>query len=114
VRGEESREQFEQLINELYNLKYKVITDYDDDGARFVLLKRYTVHVTLKLAQSIDFDVYADLSAGIYEIGDLHNLTRNMLNVKKIALAYHAREMNTTERLYPSNRQGEHTTTSGL
>jgi len=108
------RARFESLLDELHGLKFEITDDFDQDGHRTVLLKRHTIKVAVINKTQIDFDVYADLSEGIYELGELHALTRRILNVKKACLAYDAREMNTTERLYPQNRRGKHTQTSGL
>jgi len=108
------REHFEELLNKVHNMKFEIISDFDRDNERVVILKRYSIRLTLKASTGIDFDVYCDLSSGIYELGDLHLLTRTMLEIKKLCLAYDAREMNTTERLYPENRQGKLTQTSGL
>ncbi len=110
----ERRSRIENLLDDLYGLKYEIVSDYDNEEKRVVMLKHHTIFVTLILSELLDFDVYADLSAGIYELGDLHSLTRKMLELKKLCLSYHAREMNTTERLYPANRRGSQTSTSGL
>jgi hypothetical protein len=107
-------QKFEKMLDELHQEKFELIEDFDQDGQRVVMLKRRNIFCTLILSTFIKFDIYADLSSGIYEMGELHVLTRNMLNVKKICLAYEAEEMNTTERLYPENRRGKNTQTSGL
>ncbi|MCH8907238.1 MAG: hypothetical protein IH840_09130 [Candidatus Heimdallarchaeota archaeon] len=113
--SKEFRSLSEKLLDDLHELKYDMQEDYDEDGVRIVQFRRHTVWITLQIKdETIDFDVYGDLSAGIYELGDLHLLTRRMLEVKKVCLSYEAREMNTTERLYPKNRQGKETKTSGL
>ncbi|MHA2031329.1 MAG: hypothetical protein ACW99A_16490 [Candidatus Kariarchaeaceae archaeon] len=107
-------EKFEKMLDELHQEKFGLVEDFDQDETRVVMLKRRNIFCTIVLSTHIKFDIYADLSAGIYELGELHVLTRNMLNVKKICLAYEAEEMNTTERLYPENRRGKNTQTSGL
>ncbi|OLS22543.1 MAG: hypothetical protein HeimC2_29170 [Candidatus Heimdallarchaeota archaeon LC_2] len=107
-------DKFEKMLDELHKEKFELIEDFDQDGSRVVMLKHRTLHCTLILSSFIKFDIYSQLNSGIYELGELHVLTRNMLNVKKICLAYEAEEMNTTERLYPENRRGKNTKTSGL
>ncbi len=114
IMSEELRNKFEDLIDEMYNLKFKVISDYADIERRVVRFRRVSVYVTLILTHEISFDVYAFLTEGIYELGETHLLTTRMLEVKKICFAFDAREMNTTERLYPENRRGKNTKTSGL
>lgn len=108
------KNKFEKMLDELHQEKFELIEDFDQDGTRVVLLKRRTIFCTLILSTYIRFDIYAELNSGIYELGDVHVLARNMLNVKKICLDYEAEEMNTTERLYPENRRGKNTQTSGL
>ena len=78
------RSKFEKLLDELHDLNFKIISDYDEKNERIVIFQHHTIRVTVKLTQSIDFDVYADLISGIYELGDLHSLTRRMLNIKKL------------------------------
>lgn len=109
-----SSSNFEALLSDLHKEKYDFISDFIENERRVVRLKKYTIQVTLILTHIISFDAYAELSGGIYELGDLHSLTRRMLNLKKLCLSYEAREMNTTERLYPADRRGQNTTTSGL
>ncbi|MCY3411863.1 MAG: hypothetical protein INQ03_09545 [Candidatus Heimdallarchaeota archaeon] len=109
-----SKESFEHLLDEFHKEKFEFLSDTLDEKVRIVRLKKHTVYVNLFHSHIISYDAYAELSAGIYELGELHVLTRRMLNVKKICQAYEAREMNTTERLYPANRRGENTSTSGL
>lgn len=105
---------FETLLDEFHKEKYEFLSDILEGKKRIVRLKKYTIYVSFIVTNIISFDVFAELSRGIYELGDLHTLTRKMLNIKKICLSYNAREMNTTERLYPEDRRGENTTTSGL
>ena len=105
----------EQLLDDLHELGYEAEDDFDENDERFVQFKRHTILVTIKITKlDLEFDVYAELNSGIYEIGDLHLLTRKMLELKKLCLSYEAREINTTERLYPQNRRGKNTQTSGL
>lgn len=105
----------ESLLDDLFGKKYKIVSDgYDDHKQRIIQLRKHTMHLTLILTDIISYDLYSFLTEGIYEIGDLHLLTSRLLETKKICVAYNAREMNTTERLYPSNRRGKDTQTSGL
>jgi hypothetical protein len=105
----------ESLLDDLFGKKYKIVSDgYDDKNQRIIQLRKHTMHLTLVLTNIISYDLYSYLTEGIYEIGDLHLLTNRLLETKKICVAYNAREMNTTERLYPSNRRGKETQTSGL
>ncbi len=105
---------FETLLDEFHKEKYDFLSDIIEENRRVVRLKKYTMYVSFIVTNMIAFDVFAELTSGIYELGELHSLTRRMLNVKKLCLSYDAREMNTTERLYPSDRRGENTNTSGL
>ncbi len=107
-------EKFEKMLDDLHKEKFELVEDFDQEGSRVVMLKSRNLFCTLILSTFIKFDIYSELSSGIYELGELHVLTRNMLNVKKICLSYEAEEMNTTERLYPENRRGKNTKTSGL
>ena len=80
-----------------------------------ITFEKYQIIATfIRKPTGIDFDIYSNLKSGIYELGELHLITRKMLELKKIGLKYNGREMNTTERLYPKDRQGEETKTSGL
>ncbi|MFV2016356.1 MAG: hypothetical protein ACC656_13070, partial [Candidatus Heimdallarchaeota archaeon] len=81
---------FEKMLDELHQEKFELIEDFDQDNTRVVMMKRRNIFCTIILSTYIRFDIYADLGAGIYELGDLHVLTRNLLNVKKICLAYEA------------------------
>lgn len=113
----EFRTFFEALLDELHADGFRVESDKEEKGSRIVNFQRYQITVTVishPNSENIDFDIYADLKAGLYEIGDVHLLLRKMLSAKKICLSYNGREMNTTERLYPQDRQGDQTQTSGL
>ena len=105
---------FEDLLGKLHTEGFEITDDFDQDEFRVVMLKKRNMYCNLKMGWNIFFDVYAELTDGIYEIGDLHHLTRNLLNIKKICLDVQAEEMNTTERLYPENRRGKNTQTSRL
>lgn len=104
----------EHVLDELHKLGCKIISDFDVGSERIIQLRKHTLYITLKYEEIISFDVYSYLSSGIYELGELQSLTRKMLEIKKIILAFNSREMNTTERLYPKDRQGSDTQTSGL
>ena len=67
-----------------------------------------------KEPHGLSFDCYAELSGGIYEIGELASITKNLLLFRETLLQHGAREINTTERLYPADRRGKNTKTSGL
>ncbi len=111
----EQRELFEKILDDFHKDRFKFISDRDVNGTRVVTLSKYGATVVLVLEeQGVAFDTFADLKTGIYELGDLHTLTRVMLAVKKKCLDLGCREMNTTERLYPQERQGSETKTSGL
>lgn len=108
------KKKFESMLDEFHKFNYKIISDGDVGEKRVVHLQKHTIKLTLILDRIISYDVYAYLTEGIYEIGDVHILTRKLLDVKKICQKFEAREMNTTERLYPQTRQGKYTQTSGL
>jgi len=109
------RKYFEDLLTEVHANKFNLTEDRMDGEDRIVTFEKYQIICTLiRKPQGIDFDIYTKIKAGIYELGELHLITRKMLELKKIALKYNAREMNTTERLYPQDRQGKETKTSGL
>ncbi len=105
---------FEDLLLEFHKENYQFLSDHLESNRRVVQLKKYTLNVVLIQTDQISFDIFADLNAGVYELGELHSLTTRMLNVKKLCLEYNCREMNTTERLYPADRRGKQTQTSGL
>ena len=62
----------------------------------------------------VSYDSYAELKGGIYETGDLLTLVKYLLIFKETLEKHGAREINTTERLYPANRRGKNTKTSEL
>jgi len=110
----EVRKIAEDIISQIHNLGYKITRDIDIKNERYVTFEKFQIHVTIKVSDWISSDIYAELSKGIYELGDLHVITRKMLELKKLLHSFQIREMNTTERLYPEDRQGKSTTTSGL
>lgn len=109
------RERMEAVLTKFYESKFKFESDFNKNYNRVVMMKRYQVQVTLVQTRTeISYDIYADLAQGIYEIGDMNVVTNIMLNAKRIARSFGLREMNTTERLYPADRRGKNTQTSGL
>ncbi len=109
------REKFEKVIDEFHELNVKFVSDQSTEEYRRVVMKRYQVVFTLILDKNgVSFDTYADLKSGVYELGDLHTMVRFMLKVREKCKYLGFREMNTTERLYPSNRIGDMTRTSEL
>ncbi len=111
----EIREKFEKILDYFYNNRYKIVSDRDVDGKRTVTLSKYGATLVLVLEENnVAFDTYAELKEGIYELGELNTLVSIMLQAKRMCLELDFREMNTTERLYPKDRQGAETKTSGL
>lgn len=109
------RSKMESILDHFHKANFKVVSDSDVKGERVVILQRYAIITTLVMnKEEISFDCYADIKEGVYEFGDLNILSRTMLNVKKIAGEIGLRERNTTERLYPDDRRGKNTETSGL
>ncbi len=64
--------------------------------------------------EGLSFDCYAELKGGIYELGELATIVKYMLEFRNTLIQHGAREINTTERLYPKDRRGKNTRTSGL
>ena len=54
------------------------------------------------------------LKGGYYELGDVNVIANKINLLNEIAEKYDLKQINTTERLYPYNRRGENTRTSGL
>ncbi|RMG20843.1 MAG: hypothetical protein D6732_28190 [Methanobacteriota archaeon] len=109
------REQFEEVLDYFHGNRFRILSDRDVDGHRTVTLSKYGAILVLVLEGNvIAFDTYADLKAGIYELGELNTLVSVMLQAKRMCLDRGFREMNTTERLYPRDRRGSETRTSGL
>lgn len=115
MESRELRESFEEALDYFHQHRFKIVSDRDVDGKRTVTLRKYGATFVLVLEdRGIAFDTFADLKTGIYELGDLNTLVSIMLQVKRMCLEKGFREMNTTERLYPADRQGKETKTSGL
>jgi hypothetical protein len=111
----EIREKLEKILDYFHENKFKIISDTNVKDERVVTLHKYEVYVALfQDKNEISFDVYGSLKERIYEFGELNLLTRTILNVKKMGLELGIRERNTTERLYPDDRRGNQTKTSGL
>ncbi len=109
------REQFEEVLDYFYKNRFKIVSDRDVNGHRTVTLSKYGATLVLVMEKKgIAFDTFADLKTGIYELGELNTLVSAMLQAKRMCLEKGFREMNTTERLYPKDRQGAETKTSGL
>lgn len=111
----ERKEQMEKVLDFFHDEKYKFEADFTSpEGERVVVLRKYDIRVTLtQEAKGISFDIYADLN-GVYEFGDMHVLLTAMLRAKDHCMKLNLRERNTTERLYPPDRRGKNTETSGL
>ena len=105
--SKESNKILDEAVELLIAEKFSFESDYNVNYNRVIVLKRYGVSITLyQNANEISYDVYADLAKGIYEIGDMNILTNHMLRANRIAKSFNFREMNTPERLYPSDRAG--------
>lgn len=109
------KDYMEKVLDFFHEERYKFEADFNtDDGERVVVLRKYDIRVTLvKETGVISYDIYADLR-GVYELGELHVLLREMLRAKDYCKQLDLRERNTTERLYPPDRTGKNTETSGL
>ena len=107
--------QFEELLDYFHEEKCSFEGDYNNAlGERVVVVKKYDIRIYIvKEKTHISFDIYCELQ-GVYEIGDLHVLLGNMLRIKDKCKLLELRERNTTERLYPAERRGKFTETSGL
>ncbi len=85
------------------------------DDVTWIGDKLGTVQFTIwEKPEGLSFDCYAELKGGIYELGELATIVKYMLGFRNTLIQHGAREINTTERLYPKDRRGKNTRTSGL
>ncbi len=113
MKNENNEKRIEQIIKELKEKGIELVQIKDNvwQGEKFGSLY-FTIFLDPK--GIISYDSYAELKGGIYETGDLIALLKYMLRFKEILEKEGAREINTTERLYPADRRGKHTRTSGI
>ena len=81
---------------------------------KFYTFQKYQIIVQLILKKSIEIDFYAELTGGIYETGDISVIANKMGALNELSAKFKIKQINTTERLYPHNRRGRNTNTSGL
>ena len=103
-----------EILSDIKKIGFnKYIKTYEGE-IKFYTFEKYQVVVQLILKNTIEIDFYAELKGGYYEFGDVNVIANKMKSLNELSKKYNLYQINTTERLYPQNRRGENTRTSGL
>ena len=109
-----SVKQLNEILNEIKTIGFNKYRESLQNEVRFYTFLKYQIVVQLIVKNTIEIDFYAELKGGYYELGDVNIIANKINSLNDIAIKYNLRQINTTERLYPYNRRGENTRTSGL
>ena len=107
-------DQLNEIIHEIKTIGFHNYEEALQNEVKFYTFQKYQIVVQLTVKNMIEIDFYAELKGGYYELGDVNIIANKINSLNDIANKYNLRQINTTERLYPSNRRGENTRTSGL
>ena len=104
----------DQILNEIKKVGFHKYEEATQNDFKFYTFEKYQIVVQLILKDTIEIDFYAELKGGYYEFGDVNVIANKMKSLNELSEKYNLYQINTTERLYPQNRRGENTRTSGL
>ena len=104
----------EIVIKGVKKLGFSEFENTFDGKVEYITFQKYQIVIQLIVKNTIEIDFYAELKGGYYELGDVNVIANKLNALNDIANKYNLRQINTTERLYPYNRRGENTRTSGL
>ena len=88
-------------------------TPLNEDANTFVFHKYHMIKLYL-YPESHKFDLYFDLKSGIYEYGDIASLFKSGHLTRAFLISKGWSEQLRSERLYPRDRRGKNTKTSGI